>query len=305
MEKCYRVTVPKEEQALAAYVAECDRVFEQELDEVVEQVAATKGLRMLGLTGPTCSGKTTAAKKLTQCLESHGRRVHVISIDDFYYETDYLRKRPGIAADVKIDFDSEDTIDAALLEKNAERLLSGLPTKMPRFNFRTGQREDGLTIDPSPDDVFLFEGIQVLYPKVRKILCKDASYRCIYISPEYGIEIEGEVFEPNEIRLMRRLVRDQLYRASNATFTFFLWDSVRVNEEKSIFPNQNTCHHFINSTMPYEIGMLKPYLESMLPTVAREDEHWETAQKLLKKMEHIAPVSSNYISENSLYKEFI
>jgi len=304
MKKCYRVTVPTGQQELCNFVTECDLRFEREMDDVVERVAATPGLKLLGLTGPTCSGKTTAAKKLTKCLETHGHRVHVISIDDFYYDSEYLRNRPNRGENAPIDYDSEETIDTDLLAQTAKSLFLGLPTKMPRFNFRTGQREDGLMIDPSPDDVFLFEGIQVLYPKVRAILESD-SYRCIYISPEYGIEIMGEVFEPNEIRLMRRLVRDQLYRGSNAVFTLLLWDGVRENEEKSIFPNTQTCHYYINSTMQYEIGMLKPYLEKSLPTVPKGDPHWSVAQGLLKKLEKIASVPSQYITENSLYKEFI
>ena len=304
MEKCYRVTPPTDPEALRRYVHDCDRHFEEEMDDVVERVAATPDLRLLGLTGPTCSGKTTTAKKLTQCLEAHGHRVHVISIDDFYYDSEYLRNREGVDPDREIDYDSEDTIDAELLAQKAESLMLGLPTKMPRFNFRTGQREDGLLLDPEPEDVFLFEGIQVLYPKVNQILA-GGSYRAIYISPQYNIEIGGEIFVPNEIRLMRRLVRDQRYRASNAQFTFFLWDSVRKNEEESIFPNTSACHYFINSTMPYEIGMLKPYLEEMLITVPREDEHWEDAQRILKKIAGIAPVPSEYMTQNSLYKEFI
>jgi len=300
----YQVAVPNDPDALREYVHECDRAFEAEMDDVVEQVATLPGLKLLGLTGPTCSGKTTTAKKLTQCLESHGHRVHVISIDDFYFDSEYLRNRPDRDADLKIDYDSEETIDADLLKEKTAQLLAGNPTKMPRFNFRTGQREDGITINPTSSDVFLFEGIQVLYPKVNAIL-RGESYRCIYISPEYGIKIAGETFEPNEIRLMRRLVRDQRYRAANAEFTFFLWDSVRHNEELSIFPNTASCHYFINSTMPYEIGMLKPYLEQMLPTVSSENEHFGAAQALLKKLEKIEVVPSDYMTENSLYKEFI
>ena len=304
MKNCYQVSLPKDPNALREYVVACDQRFQEEMNEVVEQVVATKELRLLGLTGPTCSGKTTAAKKLTASLEAHGHRVHVISIDDFYYNTEYLRTRPGISQDVEIDYDSEDTIDAELLAETAERLMRGIPTKMPRFNFRTGQREDGLTLSPMADDVFLFEGIQVLYPKINRILDGE-SYRSIYISPEKGIEIGGECFVPNEIRLMRRLVRDLRYRESNAEFTFFLWDSVRKNEEKSIFPNTNSCHYFINSTMPYEIGMLKPYLEEMLPAVRRENRYWESAQSILRKLQNIQVVPSEYITQNSLYKEFI
>lgn len=304
MEKCYDVILPTDPKALREYVEHCDRDFEAAMDDVVEEVGKIKDLRMIGLTGPTCSGKTTAAKKLTACLEAHGHRVHVISIDDFYYDSEYLRSRPRADTDAAIDYDSEETIDVKLLSQTAESLLSGLPTKMPRFNFRTGQREDGLTVDPEEDDVFLFEGIQVLYPSVDKIL-QGESYRSIYISPEYAIRIDGKLFEPNEIRLMRRLVRDQLHRGSNAEFTYYLWESVRRNEEQSIFPNLSACHYFINSTMPYEIGMLKPFLLEMLPTVSKENKHRKDAEALLEKIDTIATVPHEYITPTSLYKEFI
>ena len=304
MKNCYYVTVPTEPEALRAFVAECDQRFEREMDAVVELVASMPDLRLLGLTGPTCSGKTTAAKKLTQCLESHGHRVHVISIDDFYYNSEYLKNRPGVDPTLEIDYDSEDTIDYDLLREKTEQLLAGKPTRMPRFNFRSGLREEGLTLTPHPEDVFLFEGIQVLYPKLNEIL-SGGSYRCIYISPEYGIEVGGEQFEPNEIRLMRRLVRDSLYRASNAAFTFLLWEGVRKNEEKSIFPNTSACHYFINSTMPYEIGMLKPYLEALLAHLPETDENRPVADTILNKLKNVAVVPAEYITENSLYKEFI
>ncbi|MBE6602299.1 MAG: hypothetical protein E7637_07350 [Ruminococcaceae bacterium] len=304
MKKYYDVILPTDPKELREYVTNCDRAFESALDDVVQKVAKTPDLRMLGLTGPTCSGKTTAAKKLTACLEAHGHRVHLISIDDFYYDTEYLRSRPRTDSDSAIDYDSESTIDISLLERTTESLLAGRPTKMPRFNFRIGQREDGLTVNPDGDDVFLFEGIQVLYPSVHKIL-QGGSYRSIYISPEYGIKICQKSFEPNEIRLMRRLVRDQLYRASNAEFTYYLWDSVRKNEEASIFPNLSSCHDFINSTMPYEIGMLKPFLEAMLPTVSKTNPHRKDAEALLEKIADIDPVPHEYITPTSLYKEFI
>ena len=287
-----------------AFVTQSDRCFEKQMDAVAEAVAAIEGLKLLGLTGPTCAGKTTAAKKMTDCLEEHGHRVHVISIDDFYYDKSVLQLRAENDPDIEIDYDSEETIDIALLEEKTASLLHGDETRMPRFDFRSGIRTEGVTLTPQPDDVFLFEGIQILYPKVDRILQGD-SYRSIYICPASAIEIGGECFLPNEIRLMRRLVRDHRYRASDPAFTLYLWQSVRENEEKHIFPNANTCHFYIDSTMPYEIGMLRPYLEEILPTVPTESPFHGQAQNMLARLQNILPIASSYMTENSLYKEFI
>ncbi len=300
----YQVSLPTEPDLLRAFVEQCDAEFEARMDAVVRRIANTPDLRMVGLTGPTCSGKTTAAKKLTQYLGTHGHRVHLVSIDDFYYDKEVLHERAMQNPDVEIDYDSEETIDMALLLEKSESLLRGDPTEMPRFNFQTGQRETGEVIDPEPDDVFLFEGIQVLYPQVNGILSR-GTYRSIYIAPQSEIEIAGEVFVPNRIRLLRRLVRDFRYRASDPEFTLYLWKSVRANEEKSIFPNAHLCHETIDSTMPYEIGMLKPYLEELLPRVRPENDFFHVASTLTEMLQRIPSVPSAYMTEHSLYKEFI
>ena len=298
------VCLPTEPQELAAYVAACDAELETRMDTVAERTALVDGLKLVGLTGPSCAGKTTAAKKLTACLEGHGHRVHVVSIDDFYYDKDYLHSRAEADPDIEIDYDSEDTIDVALLREKTASLLAGRPTQMPKFDFPTGMRIEGETIIPQKDDVFLFEGIQILYPKVRAILGA-APYRGIYISPATALRMEDQRFEPNEIRLLRRLVRDYRYRASDPSFTFYLWQSVRHNEEQNIFPNAHACHEFIDSTMPYEIGMLKPYLEDILPLVTPSDPFYPKAREILAQLSVILAVPSDYMTQNSLYKEFI
>lgn len=300
----YQVSLPKDPDALRAFVEQCDAEFEARMDAVVRRIAHTPELRMVGLTGPTCSGKTTAAKKLIQYLGTHGHRVHLVSIDDFYYDKEVLHERAEQNPDVEIDYDSEETIDVGLLEEKAKSLLAGNPTELPRFNFQTGCRERGETVDPEPDDVFLFEGIQVLYPRVNDIL-NHGAYRSIYIAPQSEIGMAGEVFVPNRIRLLRRLVRDFRYRASDPEFTLYLWKSVRANEEKSIFPNAHLCHESIDSTMPYEIGMLKPYLEELLPRVGKDNEFFHVATALTETLREIRSVPSSYMTEHSLYKEFI
>lgn len=301
-----KLIVPKfeNEEEKKALVLACDADLERRMEDVAHRVAAFPNLRFIGLTGPTCSGKTTAAHKLTQILEETGKEVHVVSIDDFYFDTTYLRARVADDPNVEIDYDSEDTIDIDLLREKIEGLLACKPTQMPKFDFHTGKRTLGELLCPKENDVFLFEGIQILYPKVRALL-QGESYRSIYISPRSAIEVGGECFEPNEIRLMRRLVRDAIYRSSKVEFSLRLWQSVRKNEEINIFPYADTCDEVLDSSMAYEIGMLKPHLEELLLSYPENGEYAEIPVQILEKIKYVEPIASMYIAPNSLYKEFI
>ena len=303
--KTITVNLPTDALALSDFVKECDVAFEARMELAIESIAALPNLRMVGLTGPTCAGKTTTAGKLTASLEAHGHRVHVVSLDDFYYDKEYLHSRVAGNPNVEIDYDSEETINCELFAEKVASLWRGDPTPMPRFDFQSGLTVAGDTIDPDEDDVFLFEGIQVLYPKINAILSQYGSYRNIYIAPEHAIVMGDRTFAPNRIRLMRRLVRDYHRRAADAAFTLFLWESVRANEEKNIYPNLGACHAFIDSTMPYEIGMLKPYLEKILAEVPEGDRSYGIARELLQSVEGIPTVPADYMTEHSLYKEFI
>ena len=292
------------QEAMKELVLQSDRNLEARMEEVANQISALRDLRLIGLTGPTCSGKTTTARLLTEVFEKCGRRVHVVSIDDFYYDKEFLHARADQDPDIEIDYDSEDTIDISLLEEKSEQLLACRETRMPKFDFHSGSRVEGVTVTPRPDDVFLFEGIQILYPKVDAILRKQ-NYRSIYIRPASSIQIGEEIFDSNELRLMRRLVRDYLYRSTDPEFTFYVWQSVRENEEKNIFPHSHICNYFIDSTMPYEVGMLKPYLERILAKISKESEFYDEASEILRQLKHVQFIPSSYMTPNSLYKEFI
>ncbi|MBO4308760.1 MAG: hypothetical protein J5885_02920 [Clostridia bacterium] len=292
------------EQDMIGRIRKADENFEIQLVRLSDALNRASGLRFFGLTGPTCSGKTTAARMLTERLEALGHNVHVISIDDFYFEKNYLRMISEQKGSSELDYDSEDTIDVSLLHDCAESLAAGRPTRLPHFNFLSGLRENGAKIIPTEGDLFLFEGIQILYPRVHAIL-NEGDYQSIAICPLSGITVGGHTFEPNEIRLMRRLVRDELYRAASASFTLSLWKGVRENEEKNIFPNFGTCSHIVDSTMPYEIGILKPYLEKCLCRVPADDPNFARAQSILEAIRNVEPIRSDLIADKSLYREFI
>ncbi|MDY3863187.1 MAG: hypothetical protein SOZ51_03700 [Eubacteriales bacterium] len=288
---------------LAELVRAGDAAFEADLEALAGEILTDGSIRLLGLTGPTCSGKTTAAAMLTRALEAEGRAVHVISIDDFYFGKEILLRTSREKGRTEPDYDSPDTIDVELMRAAVRSLLSGRETRMPRFNFRTGQRESGELLRPRAGDLFLFEGIQILYPQVDALL-RQEGYYSFCVCPQSAIAAGGEVFLPNEIRLMRRLVRDVIYRAAAPSFTFFLWNSVRENEEKNIFPYIGTCNRTVDSTMPYEIGLLKPYLERYL-TGEWVGDFWQEADGILARLADVQPVPDGLIQPDSLYKEFI
>lgn len=300
----YRIDEEKARSVTAAFVERGDDIFFDKLERITDRLAEEAGLRMIGLTGPSCSGKTTAARMITEALGACGKTVRVISIDDFYFDKPYLEELTKQKGMEVLDYDSEDTIDVELLRSCVEELRAGGTVRLPRFNFVSGLREEGDLITPAEEDIFLFEGIQVLYPSVNAIL-RGEGYRSVFIAPTSAIEIGGELFQPNELRLMRRLVRDAEYRDTDPAFTLFLWPGVRANEDRSIFPNAKGCDYRIDSTMIYELGVLKPYLQRELERIPEGNRYRAEAEALVKRLERVDPISSQYVSEKSLYKEFI
>ena len=290
-----------------AFVHSCDKSFYNRLCDVCEQIVEND-LSVIGLTGPSCSGKTTMANILTGRLEKNGKQVHVISLDDFFYEVDVLHR---MSDDGEIDYDSPDTIDIETLTETVDAIFRYGEVQLPRFDFLTGKREKGEKICAGPDDRFIFEGIQVLYPEVSRLLSKYDSYKCIYIAPKSEICVGGRVFKPNHIRLLRRLVRDFNFRGASADFSLYLWESVRKNEEKNIFPHIDKCDYFIDSTLGYDINMLAPYLARILsmPHSGRgaisEAEYRQEADKILAEISDVVPMEKSYLSDGSLYREFI
>lgn len=299
------ITVPSglNEEELTKLVRSGDAAFETALADLTEEILSMPEIRLLGLTGPTCSGKTTAAAMLTKELEAQGRAVHIISVDDFYYSKETLRRASLEKGRQEPDYDSPDTIDLDFMRACTLSLLSGRETRMPRFNFRSGQRERGEILRPREGDVFLFEGIQILYPQVDALLRQEGYYN-FCVCPQSAIETGGERFLPNDIRLMRRLVRDMIHRAAAPSFTFFLWKSVRENEEQNIFPNVGRCNRTVDSTMAYEIGVLKPYLEKFLREDPEEKIRKES-EAVLHRLRAVQTVPDTLIGPDSLYREFI
>lgn len=285
------------------YIKECDEEFDSLLESSVTKLCDGDDSRVLGLTGPTCSGKTTAAKKLLHHLGDENKRVITVSLDDFFKDC-FSRKQLADAKVEELDFDSPDTLDTELLGGFVDEIFSKGVSKKPIFDFVTGTRARWEEVVCDGDDVLLFEGIQVLYPSVLSVI-ESHGGKVLCVRPESGIEIGGKRFEPDFIRLCRRLVRDANFRGASPDFTLSLWDSVRRNEETNIFPYMDRCDVRIDTTLPYELNVLAPYMRRILPDIAWGSKHHKESLEILGLLEDVVGIESFVISPDSLYKEFV
>ena len=285
-----------------AYVLECEARFQRRLNEAVEKTVSP-ACRLIALSGPSSSGKTTTANKLIAEFTRLGKHVHVISIDDYFYNRSLLienAKRAG----VEIDFDSPSTIDLDALGKTVEQIFSGQSVVVPTFDFNSGDRTGVREFLPDPNSIFVFEGIQAVYPQVTELF-RGHPYAGIFVSVSESLKIGQQVFLPEEIRLMRRMVRDFNFRSASPQFTLTLWESVRKNEINNILPHADSCGVHLNSLLEYEVSALRPYVVPLLSSISSNSLQYKKTQDLLTKLRHIENISREYVPSDSLCREFL
>lgn len=285
----------------ARYVEKCEADFSAEINESVEKVIASDHHKIISLAGPTCSGKTTTASILTKKITEKGQNAVVMSIDDFFCDRLDLKTVNGEAPD----YDSVNAIDLDYLGVFTKDLLAGKTVRIPKYSFvdtsRVGYRE----YSPRPNDIYIFEGIQAVYPEVTALF--GGEYKSIFISVTDDIEYRGTVLKSSKIRLLRRIVRDFKFRDATAEFTLHLWDGVRENEEKNIFPNSVGCDIFINSFLTYEPFIISKYAIELLKTVPKNSRYKDEADELIENLRvfDCEYLDTDMIPGDSVFREFI
>lgn len=279
-----------------------DAEFDARIDRAAEYVVA-KGAEFLCLSGPSCAGKTTTAIKLTARLAKHGIGATVVSLDDFFFDMDYLvemSERKGIA----LDMDSADTIDLACFAKCLEGFVAHEPVEVPIFDFHTHRRSGYRTLTHKKGDLIIFEGIQAIYPEVTALI-KPCGMASIFACPDQPITVGEQIFDPNIYRFYRRIVRDAQYRSADANRTLEIWRGVRNNEDAHIFPLRDQFEHVVDTSMGYDLHVLTPYLRELLSKVSEDSRFYLRALDILNRTASIQPISAEYLTPDSLYREFI
>lgn len=283
------------------YILACEKRFNDNIDEALEGIFTGGEVKTIALAGPTCSGKTTTAEKITRRIRRAGKQTVVLSIDDFFLSRDDRNVVDGEAPD----YDSAAALDLEYLERFMTRLNAGLPVLVPYFDFSAARRAGYREYIPREEDIYLFEGIQAVYPEVTRLFGK--GYRSIFINVNEDCCYDGVVLEKEEIRLLRRTVRDRLFRGATPEFTLHLWETVRANEEQNIFPNAVACDLHLESFLEYEPFLLANYGVEMLDSVPKDSRYRPAADEVLVELRefHCPYFEESMVPKNSLFREFI
>ncbi len=284
-----------------AFVRLCEDEFNKRITAAIDTVFDNDHHKVIALSGPTCSGKTTTAAMLTERIIREGQNAVVMSIDDFFHDRSDRNNVTGESPD----YDSVNAIDLDYLGEFTKDLLAGKTVRVPQYSFvdtaRVGYRE----YSPRENDIYIFEGIQAVYPEVTLLF--GGNYESIFISVADDIEYRDAVLTKHEIRLMRRIVRDFKFRNATAEFSLHLWEGVRENEEKNIFPNSGGCDVYIDSFLPYELFVISPHVLRLLATVPSDSRYRAEADELTEKLSVFGCkyFEESMIPENSVFREFI
>ncbi|MCD7762960.1 MAG: nucleoside kinase [Lachnospiraceae bacterium] len=275
---------------------------EKKIAEMAASIAASPEKRVILIAGPSSSGKTTFSHRLSTQLSVYGLKPHPIEADNYFVE----REHTPLDEDGKPNFECLEAIDTEKLNNDMLALLAGEKVELPTFNFKTGKREyKGDVRTLGPQDILIIEGIHCLNDRLTYRLDSDHKVK-IYISALTQLNIDEHNRIPTtDGRLIRRMVRDARMRGTDAHGTIAMWPSVRRGEEQYIFPYQESADYIFNSTLIYELAVLKQYAEPLLFSVRPDEPEYEEAKRLLKFLDYFLPIPGDDIPNNSLIREFI
>lgn len=279
---------------------------EKKIVQIAEQIEklyyGRRKVRLVLITGPSSSGKTTVSQRLAVQLKACGLRPLTFSTDDYFVNRVDTPKLP----DGSYDFDNFDTVDHDALQKDLMRILNGEEVEVPEYNFTTGIREyKGKKFKMGPNNVVVVEGIHALNPRLTNLIPDSRKYR-IFISTLTGIALDAHNCIPtSDNRLLRRIVRDCYKGAFTARETIAQWPLVRKAEEEWIYPYQEKADVMFNSAYLVEFAVLRNHAEPILESVPKNCPEYSEAHRLLKFIHYFTPISDNEIPNTSLLREFV
>ena len=287
-----QVSEALQEKKIVQIAEDIERRFHAEKDPI----------RLVLITGPSSSGKTTFCKRLSIQLLACGLRPLSFSTDDYFVNRVDTPKLPN----GDYDFDNIEAVDYHLLEDHLTRLMKGERVEIPEYNFTTGKREwNGTKLKLAGDTVLIIEGIHALNPLLTQQINNSLKYK-IYISALTSISLDDHNWIPvHDNRLLRRIIRDYNKGAFTAQETIAQWDNVCQAEDKWISPYQETADVMFNSALNIEFAVLRTHAEIILSSVPKNCKEYSEAHRLLKFIHYFLPVSDKEIPPTSIMREFL
>ncbi len=260
------------------------------------------GCRIVLIAGPSSSGKTTSTKRLAIQLMTNLLEPRMISLDDYFVDREDTPKDEN----GEFDFESLYALDLEAFNRDLQILLDGGEVELPYYNFETGKREyRGNKISLTGRSVLLIEGIHGLNPELTSKIEARMKFK-VYVSALTTLSIDNHNWVPTtDNRLLRRIIRDNAYRGVSAVETIRRWPSVRRGEERWIFPYQENADAMFNSSLLFELSVLKERGEEVLKQVPQDCSEYAEAYRLRKFLSYFSPIDEQYIPSTSLIREFI
>ncbi|MBP5257553.1 MAG: nucleoside kinase [Prevotella sp.] len=275
---------------------------ERKIAHIAEDIANRKDVRVVLLSGPSSSGKTTTCKRLSIQLVCNGLRPIPISLDDYFLD----REKTPRDESGDYDFESLYALDIPLLNQHMEALARGEEIELPKYNFQKGKSEkSGRKLKLKEHDILVMEGIHALNPELTAKIPDSQKY-CIYASALTTILLDNHNYIPTtDNRLLRRIIRDHKYRGCSARETIRRWPSVRAGEKKWIFPYQENADAMFNTAMMYELAVIRQRAEPLLEQVPENADEYSEAYRLRKLLKYITPIPDEKLPPTSLLREFL
>ncbi len=275
---------------------------EKRIARIADDICQRKDIKVVLISGPSSSGKTTFSKRLSVQLMANGRYPYPISLDDYFVDREHTpRDENG-----DYDYESLYALDLELFNSHLEALVKGETIEIPRFNFTTGKRENsGNFLKLKDNMIIILEGIHALNPELTPHIAEDNKYH-IYVSALTTVSLDNHNYIPTtDNRLLRRIIRDYNYRGYSAEETIKRWPSVRAGEEKWIFPYQENADAMFNSALLFELSVLKSHVDPILYQVPESSPAFSEACRLRRFMEYFIPVPDHDLPPTSLLREFL
>jgi uridine kinase len=280
-----------------------EALHERKVIQIADQICSRRDkVRIVLISGPSSSGKTTFAKRIAIQLKVAGLKPYTISLDNYFVD----REKTPLDENGHYDFESLHALDIDSFNSNLVHLLKGEEVELPKFSFEMGKRFfDGTKLKIENNGIIIIEGIHALNPDLTPLIEDEKKFR-IYISALTSLSIDGTNRIPTtDNRLIRRIIRDFRYRGYSALDTISRWESVRRGEEHNIFPYQEEAEVMFNSSLLYEFGILKTFAEPILHKVPMNVPEYAEAKRLLKFLSYFVGIPYDEIPPTSILREFL
>lgn len=277
-------------------------LYDDNMQAVANMVVKNRNIKAIFISGPSSSGKTTTSKKLALYLKSRGLNSMVISTDDYFVERVDTPKKP----DGSYEYECLEALDVKLFNTQIKNLINKKEVIIPTYNFITGEKEyKKKPVVMNDNDILIVEGLHAINEKLNASIDKKNKLK-IYISPftPVGLDRHNHI-STTDLRLLRRMVRDYKTRGYSPSVTLDNWIGMRESEERYVYPYQSEADVIINTSLAYEIGVLRTYAEPLLYSISKDSENYEEAIRILNFLKCFINIPSEGVPSTSVLREFI